>query len=256
LNLDNLFNNSSVLDDVFGVNVTALLNDLFGGNASGNDAGSTVDDNKTGSIWDSIFGGNSTGSLIDRIIDMITGNDKKDDKKSETPVVKNSIKSSNLKTYYDKKTTFKVTVMVDGKPVTSGKVTFTINNKKYTVSIGKNGVATLKLKLKPGKYTVTSKYGKVSAKNSITVKKSIITKNLSKKYKKAGKFTVKVLNSKGKPHAKQKVTVKIKGKTYKATTNKKGIATIKLPKSLKVGKYTIKTTCKGLTVSNKLTVKK
>ena len=114
----------------------------------------------------------------------------------------------------------------------------------------------LKFKLKPGTYAVTSKYAKVSVKNKIVIKKSIITKNVSKKYKKAKKFTVKVLNSKGKPHAKQTVKIKLKGKTYTAKTNKKGIATFKLPKKLKVGKYTIKTTCKGLTISNKLTVKK
>jgi hypothetical protein len=167
-----------------------------------------------------------------------------------------SIKSSDLTTYYDKTTKFKVTVMSGDKKVTSGKVIFTLNDKQIVATIGSDGVAVLSKKLKPGTYYVTSEYGQTSAKNKIVVKKSIITKNVSKKYKKAGKFTVKVLNTKGKPHAKQTVKIKLKGKTYKAKTNSKGIATFKIPKNLKVGKYTIKTTCKGLTISNKLTVKK
>ena len=80
--------------------------------------------------------------------------------------------------------------------------------------------------------------------------------NVLKKYKKEGKFTVKVLNIKGKAYAKQTVKIKFKGKTYKITTNSKGIATFKLSKNLKVGKYTIKSTYAGLTLTNKITVKK
>lgn len=52
------------------------------------------------------------------------------------------------------------------------------------------------------------------------------------------------------------VKVKFKGKTYKLKTNSKGIATFKIPKNLKKGKYTIKTTYNGLTNSNKIIVKK
>lgn len=146
--------------------------------------------------------------------------------------------------------------MSGNKPLTSGKVVFIIKNRKYIVNVGNNGVAVLKLKLKPGTYYVTSTYGKVSVKNKIVIKKSIITKNVSKKYRKEGKFSVKVLNSKGKGHAKQIVKIKLNGKNYTAKTNKKGIAIFNLPKTLKLGKYTIKTICKGLIISNKLTVKR
>ena len=94
-------------------------------------------------------------------------------------------------------------------------------------------------------------------KNAITVKKAVITKDVSKKYNKAGKFTVKILDSKGNPAAKKTVTIKFKGKTYKIKTNSNGVATFKLAKnSLKVGKYTIKTIYAGLTLTNKITVKK
>ena len=65
-----------------------------------------------------------------------------------------------------------------------------------------------------------------------------------------------MLNSKGKAYKNQVVKIKFKGKTYKIKTNKKGIATFKVSKKLKVGKYVIKTTYKGLTNSNKIVVKK
>ena len=169
---------------------------------------------------------------------------------------KDKITGKNLVKYYSKKTSFKVKVTdVSGK-VVAKKVKFTINGKNYYPKTDKNGVATLKLKLKPGKYAVQVSYGDAKAKYKITIKKTLITKNVSKKVKKSGKFTVKVLNSKGKAFSKQTVKIKFKGKTYKIKTDKKGIATFKIPKNLKVGKYTIKTTYNGLSLSNKIVVKK
>ena len=79
---------------------------------------------------------------------------------------------------------------------------------------------------------------------------------MSKKAKKTASFKVKVLKSNGKVFAKKVVKINFKGKTYKIKTDKKGIVTFKLPKNLKVGKYTIKTSFGGLTNSNKITVKR
>ena len=43
---------------------------------------------------------------------------------------------------------------------------------------------------------------------------------------------------------------------YKIKTNKKGIATLKISKNLKIGKHTIKTTYNGLSNTYKIIVKK
>ena len=190
----------------------------------------------------------SISNFINNMIEKAIGN-------QTDPVKQYSIVASDLTKYYTKSTMFKVTVKYGDELVTEGDVILTINNKKYVGSIGSNGVSAVNLKsLKPGKYNVSINYGPVTVKKTITVKKAVITKNMSKKYKKAGKFTVKVLNSKGKAFAKQTVKIKFNGKTYKIKTNKNGIATFKLSKKLKVGKYTIKTTYEGLTLSNKVTV--
>ena len=172
-------------------------------------------------------------------------------------VPKTKIVSKNLVKYYKQSKQFKVRVYgADGKPAVGKFVNFTIGKHTYKVRTDKKGYATLKINMKPGKYTVITKFEDVKVKNKITVKTTLITKNKSKKVKKSAKFKIKVLNSKGKAYKNQLVKVKFKGKTYKLKTNKKGIAIFKIPKKLKVGKYKIKTTYKGLTNSNRITVKK
>ncbi len=191
--------------------------------------------------------GNGSGFDIGNILSMLGGSTTK----------KDSIEGSDLTKYYTKTTTYKVTVKNGNEAVTSGYAVFTINNEEHIGHIGSDGVASINLNaLKPGTYYVTVEYGQTMVKHTITIKKAIITKNVSKKYRKAGKFTVKILNSEGKVYAKQTVKIKFNGKTYAKKTNSKGIATLKLPKNLKVGKYTIKTTYAGMSVTNKITVKK
>lgn len=168
-----------------------------------------------------------------------------------------AIISKDLTKYYqNSKISFKVTVYDLFGKVVSKNVKFTVKGKSYFVKTDKNGVATFKLKFKPGKYTVYSSYGDAKVKNKITIKNTLITKNLYKKFNRSGKFYVKVLNSKGKAFAKKVVRISFKGKTYKIKTNKKGIATLKISKNLKIGKHTIKTTYNGLTNTNKIIVKK
>ena len=123
------------------------------------------------------------------------------------------------------------------------------------VKTDNQGYATLKLTLKPGKYTITSTYKNVKATNKITVKKTLITKNKKIKKGKTLTYTAKLLNKNGKKQKNKKITFKINGKKYKAKTNKKGIAKIKV-KNLKVGKCKIITTYGKQKNTNWITVKK
>lgn len=178
--------------------------------------------------------------------------------KMEVKIIpKTKIVSKDLTKYYKQSKVFKVRIYgADGKLAVGKYVKFTIDKKTYSVKTDKKGYATLKINKKPGKYTITTQYGSVKVKDKITVKTTLITKNMSKKAKKTASFKVKVLKSNGKIFAKKVVKIKFKGKTYKIKTDKKGIAAFKLPKNLKVGKYTIKTSFGGLTNSNKITVKR
>ena len=60
----------------------------------------------------------------------------------------------------------------NGKILKNKKITFKIKGKTYMAKTNKKGMATIKIKnLKRGKYTVTIKYGKLTNKNKITIKK-------------------------------------------------------------------------------------
>lgn len=59
-----------------------------------------------------------------------------------------------------------------GKALKGKKITFKIKNKKYTAKTNKKGIAKIRVKkLKAGKYTIKTSYGKVKISNKITVKK-------------------------------------------------------------------------------------
>ena len=87
------------------------------------------------------------------------------------------------------------------------------------------------------------------------MKPTLITKNVKAKKGKAVKFTAKLLSKNGNVLKNKKIIFKIKGKVYKAKTNKKGIASIKI-RNLKVGKYTVTTKYGKLQNKNRITVKR
>jgi hypothetical protein len=167
-----------------------------------------------------------------------------------------TLKCNNLNVYYAKKTTYSVKLVDSkGNPLAGKVVSFAINNKIVGATTNSKGVAKLKVKLKPGNYVVTAQFGDTTVLSQIKVKNNIITKDVTKKYKKKGKFKIKVVNPKGKPLKKQILKIKFNKQIYKLKTNKKGKAIFKLSKSLKKGKYTIKIKCNGLSKKNKITVK-
>ena len=145
---------------------------------------------------------------------------------------------------------------ISGTPLAGKKVTFTLNGKYIGSATTKSkGIATFTLTpkvLKAAKYgkrnliikfsdsdykltkktvkiTITREKTKLSAKSK-AFKKSIKTKKLAAILK----------NSKGKAIKNVKLTLKVKGKTYKAKTNSKGKAIFKITKLTKKGTYKAK----------------
>ena len=175
-------------------------------------------------------------------------------------------KNTDIKMLYTAKTPYKVRVTVDGKAVGAGEVvTMKFNGKTYKVKTNKNGYAILKLpnaKPKKAKYTITATYKGKTVKNTVKINSIIKAKN--KKVKKSKKVTkVKVsLKKVNKKYLKGKtIKIKFRGKTYKVKTNKKGVATWKVKKSmlkkLKVGKkYKYTVTYGKDKVTKKLKIKK
>lgn len=168
------------------------------------------------------------------------------------------MENKNIVMYYNNGSSYKVKIIgKNGKPVGSGVlVKFNVNSKTYNVKTDKNGYASLKIALKPNRYTIVVTYANYKVSNKITVKPVLTAKNVSKKKGKPIKFKAKLVNGKGKPLKGKKITFKFKGKKYKVKTNKKGVATLKLKLKLKVGKYTIKTSYSKSKIKNKIKIKK
>ena len=89
---------------------------------------------------------------------------------------------------------------------------------------------------------IDSNYNAASKTVKITINKEktkIVAKNkIFKNSNKVKKYAVALKNSKNKVLKKVKVTLKVKGKIYKATTNAKGKAVFKITKLNTIGKFT------------------
>lgn len=163
--------------------------------------------------------------------------------------------NADIVQYYGATKYYKIRLLNNGIPVKGAVITISIGKNTIKLQSDSNGYVTLKLKLNAGKYTITSTYKNIKVTNKITVKKTLITKNKKIKKGKTLTYTAKLLNKNGKPLKGKKITFKIKGKKYKAKTNKKGIAKIKV-KKLKAGKYKITITYGKQKNTNRITVKK
>jgi len=159
--------------------------------------------------------------------------------------------NKNIKMYYDDGSTYKVRVFDDnGNPVKSGqKVTFAIGKKLYYKKTDKNGYAKLKIPSKPGSYAIGARYNDYVVTNTLLVKPVLkpLTSFSGKKVKKTIKYKVKFL---GKNKKNKKITVKFNKKTYKAKTNKKGVATFVLKTPKKMGTYKVVTSYKKTKITS------
>ena len=154
--------------------------------------------------------------------------------------------------------------------LTNKNVSVIINGVTYKGSTNNNGVASISVKFaSAGTYNaVVSFMGDETLKSSIGTSKVIVSKKATTltakkatlKVKKAKKIKV-TLKSAGKAVAGKTVTIKVNKKTFKAKTNKKGVATIKVKVAKKgkfkaVVKFAGDNTYKAVSKKVKLTVKK
>ena len=181
--------------------------------------------------------------------------DTLEEKNQTIKVLKRITENKNLVMYYGAGSSYKVRVYDDyGRIAKNVTVKFKINGKTYSRRTNSNGYAYLKISLKPKKYAISASYKGFVVKNNVTVKSTVITKNINKKKAKTIKYAAKLVNSKGKILKYKYIKFKFKSKTYKRKTNSKGIATLSL-RNLKRGKYTIYSTYGKLTIKNTIRIK-
>lgn len=173
-------------------------------------------------------------------------------------VVSRMTGNKDITKYFSVVSYYKVKVVDDnGKIKKNLKVTIKLNGKTYYKYTDSHGYVSLKISsLKAGKYTITATYNGFKVSNKITVKHNVITKDMAIKKGKTGKFTAKIVDSKGNILKYKIVTFKFRGKTYKVKTNKYGVATLKIAKKTKITKYSITTTYGRETVKNTISIVK
>ena len=159
----------------------------------------------------------------------------------------------------------------EGNPLSGKEITVDLDGEESYTTDANGQVSIAVGKLVPDTYIAKisfagdANYIESSATVKVTVEK--ITTQLTAKAKtfkfedKTKKYTVTLKDNKGNPLQNKKVTLKVNGKTYTATTNAKGVATFKLTKLTKKGTYSAVITyagdkyCKKVTKNAKITVK-
>ncbi|SFL24135.1 transglutaminase domain-containing protein [Methanobrevibacter olleyae] len=123
----------------------------------------------------------------------------------------------------------------NGRVLSKKAVTFNINGKTYKRTTNSKGVANLKINLADGKsydfkytYAGSSYYGASSKKLSLYVKTPTKLTNSGSSVAKGKYYYITLKDFRGKVLPKQTVTIKYRGKTYKRTTNSKGVASLKI----------------------------
>ena len=147
-----------------------------------------------------------------------------------------------------------------GNAIPNAVVNVDIKGKITPITTGSNGQATMVIGLAPGEYTANATYGNAAQANAkITVKKATPKMTAkAKTFKKSVKtknYVVTLKTNQNKVMKKAKLTLKVNGKTYSATTNAKGQATFKITKLTKKGKFTGTIAYKGNAYYNKLSKK-
>ncbi len=136
-----------------------------------------------------------------------------------------------------------------GKKLANKKVTVKVGSISKTLKTDKNGKVSLNIaSLVPKTYTATVKFAGDSSYTASTVKPKVVVNKAkvkiaakAKTFKvktKTKKLTATLKNNKGKVMKNTKLTLKVGKKTYTVKTNKKGVATFKITKLNKKGKYT------------------
>ena len=143
-----------------------------------------------------------------------------------------------------------------GNPIRNRDVIFNINGVFYTRTTDGNGVARMNINLNPGTYVITAENPETTEKytNTITVLPSIVENyDLTKYYKNASRYTLRILGDDGKPVG-EGVVVKlnINGVFYERKTDTSGYMRMNI--NLEPGTYVITAEYNGLMASNTIKV--
>ena len=239
------FDNLNIKDMMSQFNFTDMAAQ-FGNSSFSDDSNRTFDfkiDGQVGNIkYDLIAKSNASSFVFDYKIQY---------KQLEVAIDFDGLKVTTVNTAVDGKIGKNLIVTLKdqfGKALNNKSVQITLDNKVYGLTTDENGTAKVQLNIaKAGTYSVAATFlgdnscaGKFETAKVTVIKQTAKLTTSKKTYKakaKTKKLTATFKSAKGKAIKNKKITFKVKGKTYSAKTNAKGVATVKV-KLTKKGKYT------------------
>ncbi|MBR6023617.1 MAG: Ig-like domain repeat protein [Methanobrevibacter sp.] len=178
-------------------------------------------------------------------------------KAQSTITVKSTVSGNDMTKIFRNATQYYAEfVDTKGNLMKNTDVSFNINGVFYTRTTNASGVARMNINLNPGTYIITAENPNSTEKytNVIKVLPSIVENHdLTKYYKNASKYTLRILGDDGKPVG-QGVEVKlnINGVFYTRTTNASGYMALNI--NLPPQTYIVTAEYNGLRASNNITV--
>ena len=239
------FDNLNIKDMMSQFNFTDMAAQ-FGNSSFSDDSNRTFDfkiDGQVGNIkYDLIAKSNASSFVFDYKIQY---------KQLEVAIDFDGLKVTTVNTAVDGKIGKNLIVTLKdqfGKALNNKSVQITLDNKVYGLTTDENGTAKVQLNIaKAGTYSVAVTFlgdnscaGKFETAKVTVIKQTAKLTTAKKTYKakaKTKKLTATFKSAKGKAIKNKKITFKVKGKTYTAKTNAKGVATVKV-KLTKKGTYT------------------
>ena len=189
------------------------------------------------------------GSYIITTFNLVTG-----EQVGNTVEVLSKIETSDLVKYYQNDSKFSAKILdSQGTPIEGTLVTFNINGVYYYRETDSNGIASLGINLRPGKYVITTMYGQYEVGNNVTVLPTLQTSDLEMNYNDGSKFMAKVLDGAGNPLANQNVTFNVNGVFYNKVSGDDGIASLTI--NLMRGQYIISSIYNGFETGNTIKIK-
>ena len=148
------------------------------------------------------------------------------------------VKADNLTKYYHGSERFTVNITRNSQPVANKTLRIELNGMKYERTTNNNGITSIGINLPSGTYNVSTFVDDQIINSTITIKTTVIGKDLVKVFKNSSQYYVTLYDSEGNPLESGKtVTFNINGVFYTRKTNASGVAKMNI--NLAQGTYII-----------------
>ena len=135
------------------------------------------------------------------------------------------IDAPDVTKYYGGSERFAVTLKdLNGNPIANADIKITINGKTYTKTTDKNGETSMSINLNSGVYNVTTEYNGTKVRSTVTIKDTVIAKDVTKIYRNGTPYQGTFVDSKGNLVKNTVIEININGVFYKKTTDANGMA--------------------------------